>query len=69
MIHKEALAAEHLSEELHDILETVISAINFIKNTPKAKFIKAMFFEKMCKVVNTRWFYSIVVPAGWQLPV
>lgn len=30
MIHKEALAAENLSEEMHDILKTFIYAINFI---------------------------------------
>lgn len=45
MIHGEALAAEHISEELHDILKTVISAIKFIKNTPK----KLRIFIKKCK--------------------
>ncbi|XP_066473215.1 uncharacterized protein [Tiliqua scincoides] len=44
IIHREALAAENLSEELHDILKTVIKVVNFIKTRP----MKASFFAKMC---------------------
>lgn len=55
MIHGEALAAEHISEELHDILKTVISAIKFIKNTPE----KLRIFVKMCKDMGSDHTYVL----------
>lgn len=44
MIHREALAAETLSGELHDILKIVIKVVNFIKTSP----MKKRFFAKLC---------------------
>ncbi|XP_066482086.1 SCAN domain-containing protein 3-like [Tiliqua scincoides] len=44
MIHREALAAENLSEELHGILKIVIKVVNFIKTSP----MKKRFFAKLC---------------------
>lgn len=44
IIHREALAAGKLSEELNDTLKSVIQAVNIIKSRPK----KARLFAKMC---------------------
>ncbi|XP_069059689.1 protein FAM200A-like [Pleurodeles waltl] len=45
IIHREALAAGNLSEELHNILKIVTKVINFIKTRP----MKARFFAKLCE--------------------
>ncbi|XP_078537946.1 zinc finger BED domain-containing protein 5-like [Lissotriton helveticus] len=45
IIHREALAAGNLSEELHGILKIVIKVVNHIKTRP----MKARFFAKLCE--------------------
>ncbi|XP_069083616.1 zinc finger BED domain-containing protein 5-like [Pleurodeles waltl] len=45
IIHREALAAGNLSEELHNILKIVTKVIHFIKTRP----MKARFFAKLCE--------------------
>ncbi|KAJ1142762.1 hypothetical protein NDU88_009075 [Pleurodeles waltl] len=45
IIHREALTAGNLSEELHNILKIVTKVINFIKTRP----VKVRFFAKLCE--------------------
>lgn len=45
MIHRQALASKHLSEELSDTLKTVVKFVNFIKARPLNKRLFAQLCE------------------------
>lgn len=45
IIHREALASQHLSVDLNEVLQTVINVVNFVKTRPQ----KARFFSKLCQ--------------------
>lgn len=62
IIHREALAAETLSGELHDVLKTVIKVVNFIKTNESKIFIVKLWGDM--GVENSRLlFYS---SSQWQ---
>mgnify|MGYP002775206681 CR=1 FL=1 len=44
IIHREALASKAMSSELNQVLECVISSVNYIKTRP----LKAILFKKLC---------------------
>ncbi|CAH0402530.1 unnamed protein product [Chilo suppressalis] len=44
IIHREALASKSMSSELNQVLECVISVVNYIKTRP----LKARLFKKLC---------------------
>lgn len=44
IIHREALAAESLSKDMSDVVETVVKVVNYLKTRP----MKARFFAKLC---------------------
>ena len=43
-IHREALVSKDLSEDLHEVLNNIVKAVNFIKTRP----MKARFFQQLC---------------------
>ena len=43
-IHREALVSKELSEDLHEVLNNIVKAVNFIKTRP----MKARFFQQLC---------------------
>ena len=43
-IHREALVSKELSEDLHEVLNNIMKAVNFIKTRP----MKARFFQQLC---------------------
>lgn len=43
-IHREALAAKNISPALHEVLQSVIEVVNFIKSRP----LKSRCFQQMC---------------------
>lgn len=45
IIHREALAAQCLSKDISDVVETVVKVVNFVKTRP----MKARFFAKLCE--------------------
>lgn len=44
LIHREALASQEVSPDLNEVLETIMSVVNYIKTRPQ----KARFFRNMC---------------------
>ncbi|KAJ7998211.1 hypothetical protein DPEC_G00220240 [Dallia pectoralis] len=63
MIHRQALASKHLSEELNETLKTVIMIVNFIKARPTNKRLFAELSStadyergfKLMKQVKSDW--------------
>ncbi|XP_041844388.1 protein FAM200A-like isoform X1 [Melanotaenia boesemani] len=45
ILHREALAARHMSPELNEVMTDVISVVNFIKTRP----LKARMFSALCE--------------------
>ena len=43
-IHREALMSKELSVDLHEVLKTIVKAVNYIKTRP----LKARFFANLC---------------------
>ena len=43
-IHRETLVSKELRETLHDVLSSIVKAVNFIKTRP----LKARFFNDLC---------------------
>ena len=44
-LHREALMAKTLSDELEEVLDTAVKLVNFIKTSP----LKSRLFEILCK--------------------
>ncbi|XP_028673527.1 protein FAM200A-like [Erpetoichthys calabaricus] len=49
IIHREALAARHISEELHDVLLTAIKIVNYIKT----RSLNTRLFEIICSEMGS----------------
>lgn len=45
VLHREALAAKHLSEELKEVLDQSVKIVNFIKTRPQ----KSHYFKILCQ--------------------
>ena len=46
-IHRDALVSKELSEDLHEVLNNIMKAVNFIKTSP----MKARFFQQLCVMI------------------
>nr|XP_055055877.1 zinc finger BED domain-containing protein 5-like [Misgurnus anguillicaudatus] len=44
MLHREALASKSMAPDLHNVLEAVVTAVNFVKSRP----LKSRLFAKLC---------------------
>ncbi len=44
MLHRQALASKSMAPDLHDVLEVVVAAVNFVKSRP----LKSRLFAKLC---------------------